>query len=761
VVESDTLQRESVSRQRNMSQSHVLASQCGVFLGALAMASVLAKFFEIPGQASAWYPPAGVLLAFFAVVQRKHRASVVPLAVFARVSVGYLLYRSIEHHFVRELIEAAAIVVLYMAASFLIDHIDSSRGDLVEFGRFVLVTVLVAFASAVMSSVIERAFGMNTSWEKLRTFAVGDAIGIEIIVPVVGVLYRFRHRILERRYAKPLQTTGRIELGLQAITVIAVPVITFATGYRSGAAYWMLSIIPMMWIALRSDLLYAMLGVTVANIAVAFAARYAFGPDSRLVDVQIMLLAGNTAAGYIIAVVRSRNARMEELSERERRITQATRSDQITGLPNRYGLLELVGANSSLPIATSAPEPHDGFGKGKPLTVIVVDIIKFADVLDGLGLNVGNAILGSVAKRLQDVGGPKSVVARVEGDTFAIALTTNDMEIAHATAERALEAIRSEPFEAELGLYLTARAGYAIEGRAENGDDTLRNANIALRTAKKELSAAPILFYDYQRVEAVENRALITSLRYAINEDPSQIHLMYQPIVDTQAGHVVGAEALARWTHPELGPIATDRFIGLAERSGLMRDLGFLVLERAIAQMGHWVADLGDRHFRLHVNVSPQQLADESLPGRLAVMCVKSGVKVDRIMIELTETALGLDPLASVYMLSRLKSVGVSIGLDDFGTGFSTIGWLSKFPIDELKIDQSFVAGLPEREDDLAIVKLILGLARDLSLTVTAEGVERVEQLDVLRSLQCKNAQGYLFGRPMPAEAFTSQLLSL
>jgi EAL domain-containing protein (putative c-di-GMP-specific phosphodiesterase class I) len=269
-----------------------------------------------------------------------------------------------------------------------------------------------------------------------------------------------------------------------------------------------------------------------------------------------------------------------------------------------------------------------------------------------------------------------------------------------------------------------------------------------------------VLFYDRQRAEAIENRQLISALRHAISNDPSQISLMYQPIVDTATSDIVGAEALARWHHTTLGAIPADRFVDLAERAGLMRELGFLVLEQAVHQLGIWLDRLGDRPFRLHVNVSRQQLADEQLPGRLAVLCVKAGVKVDRLMIELTESALGLDPLASVLMLTRLKAVGVSIALDDFGTGYSTIGWLSRFPIDELKIDQSFISGLPGRADDVAIASLIIGLAKELGLSVTAEGVERHDQFALLQSMNCTFLQGYLFGRPATADQFSATLFS-
>jgi EAL domain-containing protein (putative c-di-GMP-specific phosphodiesterase class I) len=247
----------------------------------------------------------------------------------------------------------------------------------------------------------------------------------------------------------------------------------------------------------------------------------------------------------------------------------------------------------------------------------------------------------------------------------------------------------------------------------------------------------------------LENRTLLSALRFAIDYAPEQLALAYQPIFAAGNRSLVGAEALLRWQHPGLGPVSPARFIPLAERSGLMLDLGDLVLRKAIDQLGRWKSLIGDRTFHLHVNVSPTQLADEHLPIKLAGACSAAAVAPGSVTLELTESALGLDPHESMAMLERLRAAGARICLDDFGTGFSTIGWLSRFPIDELKIDQSFVAGLPSRADDVAITKLILGLARELSLDVTAEGVERDDQLTTLQDLGCDRIQGFLLSKPI------------
>jgi diguanylate cyclase len=730
------------------------------FVPAMVVSMILAKKFEIPGQASVWYPPAGVVFALFTSTARNRRFYAYVLAVVCRFGFGLLLYGE-TNSIGKQFLEALAIMCVFLAASYAVDHIDASRGDLVEFGRFILFgVVLTPTISGLISAIIEKAFGVNQSWMKIRTFVVGDAIGIITVVPLIAILYRSARGSLERKKTRAIPTAGSFELILQAVVIAIVPLWTFVLGVERGPGYWVLAVFPVLWIALRSDLRYAIAGVALANSVIAVAARQVLGTTDRLVDVQILLLAGAIAAGYVGTVVLTYNARAEGYSERERRISLVARLDQVTGAPNRYGLLELIGSTTPLPLATDRNNAISQFGPGKPLSIVVIDINHFADVIDGLGIAVGNTVLSSVAKRLQDVGGSGSVVARVEGDTFAVALPIGDVPSVVAKAERMLHAIQAEPYEAELGLYLTARAGVAVEVLSHDADETLRNASIALRSAKRDYNDEPVVFVEKQRAEAIENRSMLSSLRNTINQHQEQLHLVYQPIVSSATGRIVGAEALARWRHPELGLIPPSRFIALAERSGLMRDLGEVVMHQAVNQLGQWTPALDGRPFRLHVNVSPQQLADLHLPGRIATVCVRAGVRTERLMIELTETALGGDPQASIRMLTRLKDIGVYVALDDFGTGFSTIGWLSKFPIDELKIDQSFVAGIPDREDDVSIAKLILGLAQDLSLTVTAEGVENEQQRDVLSKLSCDHLQGYFFGHPVSAEAFTELLFA-
>jgi diguanylate cyclase (GGDEF)-like protein len=714
------------------------------FVPLFGLTVAVAKLFEISGQASTWYPPAGVTLAVLRLTRRSTRWRVALVALAARIGFDLLIYRASLGY---EVVHSIAIIGVFLVASFLIDQLDVSQGDVRQFGRLILIggiaTPLAASGAGVLADIV---FSRSTTFAAFRTFAIGDAIGIATVFPLLALAYR------QLRDGPPVggEASVRVphltELAVQAIALIVMPTLAVAVGRNRHSAFWALAMLPVLWVALRRSMLAATAAVVIGNCVLAAAGRIWLGPEDSLVDAQVVLFATTLAAGYVSTVVRLQRRRLEERIERERFAASVARTDQLTGLPNRAGLLERLKVDGAL------SERIGGLPvAAQPLSVIVMDIERFAEVIDGLGVVTGDAVLVSVGTRLQQVVDGNGIVGRLEGDSFAIALPTSDTAVALRFADEALSAISAEPYSEGLGLYLTARAGVAVELSALDADEVLRNGGIALHNAKVGRQRQPVVFSQAQRTGALENRTLLSALRYAIDHAPEQIGLAYQPIFATANRSLLGAEALLRWDHPGLGLVSPVRFIPLAERSGLMLELGDLVMRKAVAQLGQWTALLADQNFHLHVNVSPTQLADDELPARFTAACRDAAVPPAHVTLELTESALGLDPHESMAMLERLRSSGARICLDDFGTGFSTIGWLSRFPIDELKIDQSFVAGLPDKVDDVAIAKLILGLARDLSLDVTAEGVENLQQLEALRELGCQRVQGYLLSRPISA----------
>jgi diguanylate cyclase (GGDEF)-like protein len=714
-----------------------------VFVPLLVLTMAVAKLFEISGQASTWYPPAGVTLAALRLSRRSARWQVALVGLVVRIGFGFLVYGSSLGY---EVAHSTAIIGVFFATSLLIDQVDVSQGDVLQLGRLILFGGIVApLAASGAGVLVNLVFSRSTTFAAFRTFAVGDAIGIATVFPLLALAYRqLRDGPAVGRDAS-VRIPHVTELAVQAVALIVMPTLAMAVGRDSHTAFWALGMLPVLWVAVRRSMIAAAAAVVVGNCVLSAAGRIWLGPDLSLVDAQVVLFATTLAAGYISIVVRLQQRRLEERFERERLAANVARTDQLTGLPNRAGLLERLRVDSDIPQQTGGQR----LGVQQPLGVIVMDIERFAEVIDGLGAATGDAVLVSVGTRLQAVVDGVGVVGRLEGDSFAIALPTSDSAVALRVAEEALSAISAQPYSEGLGLYLTARAGVAVESSAASADEVLRNGGIALHTAKVGRQRRPVLFSQAQRTGALENRTLLSALRYAIDHAPEQIGLAYQPIFGTADRSLLGAEALLRWQHPGLGLVSPVRFIPLAERSGLMLELGDLVMRKAVQQLGQWTGLLANRDFHLHVNVSPTQLADDDLPARFLAICRVTGVAPARVTLELTESALGLDPEASMAMLERLRSSGARICLDDFGTGFSTIGWLSRFPIDELKIDQSFVAGLPAKADDVAIAKLILGLARELSLDVTAEGVEHPQQLAALQELGCERVQGYLLSRPI------------
>jgi diguanylate cyclase (GGDEF)-like protein len=726
----------------------VLLTEAGltaVFVPLLGLTMLVAKFFEIPGQSSTWYPPAGVTLAFFVIARRATRWRAFAIAVAARVVFGVMLYGVAIG---REVVHSTALLAVFLGASYLIDHIDVSNGDIVHYGRVIAIgSIATPVLASLAGALVHAVLGPSNSFAEVRTFAIGDAIGIATVFPFLTLAHHHLRTSESAVALRPQRSRRTAELAMQAMALVVVPTIAVAIGHDRHAAFWSFAMLPVLWVALRQSMLVASAAVVVGNSMLAWASRLWLGPTDGLVDAQVVLYASTIAAGYVSTVVRLQQRRSEIRLEREREAVVLERTDQLTGLANRSGLLaRLRGSPSSQPGRESLT-----FGHGNALSIVVLDIERFAEVIDGLGNSTGDAVLVSFAQRLTSTVGSKGVVSRLEGDMFAIALPTGLASVASQVATDALAAVSAEPYSEGLGLYLMARAGIASDMAITDPNEVLNNASIALRTAKVGRQRRPVVFEKEQRVQALENRTLLSALRYAIDHAPDQLGLAYQPIYSTRDRSLLGAEALLRWEHPGLGLVSPARFIPLAERSGLMLELGDLVLRKAIDQVGAWKSLIADRPFHLHVNVSPTQLADDQLPIRLARACQEAVISPDRLTLELTESALGLDPHESMAMLERLRSVGARVCLDDFGTGYSTIGWLSRFPIDELKIDQSFVAGLPSRADDVAITKLILGLARDLSLDVTAEGVEDSHQLAALIELGCERAQGYLLSRPIPA----------
>lgn len=425
--------------------------------------------------------------------------------------------------------------------------------------------------------------------------------------------------------------------------------------------------------------------------------------------------------------------------EAEKELERLAHHDSLTGLPNRAGLKAAIG-----------PFLHDGPG-GRPASVHFIDLDRFKAVNDSLGHAAGDELLVATARRLLAAAPDLGTVARLSGDEFVVAGHVTDKRDATEVAARLLDVLRA-PIQIEgLEIVTSASIGIAVADSAdETLEDLIRRADIAMYRAKERGRNRWELHEPAASDPTVDRLRALGELRRGIREGALRVH--YQPRIDLRTGRTSGVEALVRWQHPTRGLLPPSEFITMAEDSGLVRPLGAWVLNETMRR-----ADMlrrEDPHnagLEFAVNLSARQLNDPEL-----VATVKGALQLRRVdpallLLEITETALMSDPSAALESLTALKNLGVSLAVDDFGTGYSSLTYLKKFPIDELKIDRSFITGLGSDSGDAAIVGSCIGLAHAVGIRAVAEGVETRGQLETLRAMGCDLAQGFHFARPLPA----------
>ena len=394
--------------------------------------------------------------------------------------------------------------------------------------------------------------------------------------------------------------------------------------------------------------------------------------------------------------------------------------------------------------------------------VLFVDLDEFKMINDSLGHAAGDEVLVTVADRMRARVRPSDIVARLGGDEFAVLLENTSEKDASALAQRLLDAL-SVPF----GLHgkeviLTGSVGIAFSDHAEDADEFLRNADVAMYTAKASGKGRYAIFQPEMHQAAVKRLDLEADLRRAIEHDELVLH--YQPIVALSTGTVTGMEVLVRWLHPERGLVPPMEFIPLAEESGLVRPMGRLILERACTQVHRWHEQFPmTPPLRLCVNASVRQIEPEWFFDEVASCLETSAIDPRSLTLEITESLFMSDFDATVATLRRLKSLGIKLAIDDFGTGYSSLNYLRSLPIDILKIDRSFVEGVAQGPEQSAVARAVVKLACTFSLETVAEGIEQQEQLTELAAIGADMGQGYLFAPALDArslEAFLARSAS-
>ncbi len=453
-----------------------------------------------------------------------------------------------------------------------------------------------------------------------------------------------------------------------------------------------------------------------------------------------------TLAGHLSVAVRSAT-----LVERLRH--EATH-DALTGLANRALLEETVRAGAGAGSGGGrGAGPGTGAGPTARVAVLLLDLDRFKEVNDTLGHHVGDELLQAVAARIARVLPPGATVARLGGDEFAALVPdAGDAAAARALACRLAEQL-ALPVELP-GATLTARAsiGVALAAVGTRPEDLLRHADTAMYAAKASADAVVVYSAELDRGRA-ERLALLADLHLAL--DRGELELRYQPKLDLATDRISSVEALVRWRHPRLGLLVPDVFVPLAEANGLIAPLTRLVLAEALRQCAAWRSQGID--VAVAVNLSARTVNDPDLPEQVSAALLTAGVPADRLILEITESAVMADPDGAVLVLERIAAIGVALSLDDFGTGYSSLAYLQRLPVSEVKIDRSFIAALrADRRETQVLVAAIVDLATGLGHRVVAEGAEDQATVDLLRELGCQLVQGYHIGRPDTANQVAS-----
>lgn len=458
----------------------------------------------------------------------------------------------------------------------------------------------------------------------------------------------------------------------------------------------------------------------------------------RALDHHLLLEAKHRYENHLEELVRQRTAELNHLAYH----------DALTDLPNR-----ILFEDRLIQALASAQRSR------QTLCTMFLSLDHFKKVNDTLGHALGYRLLQEVAERLIGSIREGETVARFEGDEFALLLTQiSDTEGVVDVAQHIKEALNL-PFTIDgHELFITISIGislYPDDGR--DAPTLLKNAGAALYRAKEQGGDTYQFYTSDMNAKALKRLAMENSLHRALERKEFEVY--YQPQVDTSTKQVVGMEALVRWQHPELGLVSPAEFIPVAEDTGLIVPIGEWVLRAACTQSKSWQEE-GFTLLRVAVNLSARQFQQQNLSDMVIQVLQETGLNASDLELELTESSIMKNVESAIRTLSELKAMGINISIDDFGTGFSSLGYLKRLPIDILKIDQSFVRDATTDPDDAALIMAIITLAHNLKLKVIAEGVETEEQLRFLHLLRCDVWQGYLFSKPLPAEAFRQLLLT-
>lgn len=452
------------------------------------------------------------------------------------------------------------------------------------------------------------------------------------------------------------------------------------------------------------------------------------------------------ATGELAELANAFDSMATRIQDEQKRLELLAMTDALTGLPNRYWIRKHLSEMI-----------QKGHGSRNSIGLILLDLDGFKRINDSYGHPLGDKVLILVARALSASVDGIATLGRLGGDEFVLIteFAPHPQDFVNL-AQKVQQVLRAPIVVEDHQFFISASMGIAVFPEHGNDMDMLiQHADVAMYRAKAEKLPGYCFYSPEMNQFAEENLRMLNLLSQAITQNELVVH--YQPKVDTMSGKITGAEALVRWNSRELGFVSPADFIPLAEETGLIVQIGEWVLKTACAQINEWGKQI-PAEFSIAVNLSPRQFADPDLIAKVIDAASSSAVSVARLELEITESALMHDPSRATEALQKIRSLGAKVSIDDFGTGYSSLGYLKQLPIDALKVDKSFISGLPSDGADHAIVSAVIAIARELNMRVTAEGVETVEQLHMLRRLGCDEIQGYLFSRPLPVTEFSALL---
>ena len=730
----------------------------GLYLLSYFLLDTVSQTFSVGSGVSVWYLPTALNLLILFVFGLKK----LPF-VFSAVLLVQLV-NDASHPFFSSLIDALSYSLIYGCTAYALRklHVDPRLRRLRDVAWFMLFGAFLAPLAAGLTSVTNFSLFGVLDWSEWPVLvfqnAAGDATGVGALAPFVLVLLRYTS-LPASNLPEPDRgdapevwrwpgTKKFFRILLFAGFLALAAFLAYATPQTLTLDHSYVTFIPVLLIAGWYGFGWAAATTFFMNICIALFTFPKFGNvDDFALQFGLLTL---THLGILLGALVSERKRATE------GLHYVAYHDILTGLPNRALFLERL--------ERAAAQAEAGV---KQVAVLFIDLDRFKGVNDALGHAAGDAVLVEAARRLEHCLRPEDTVARLGGDEFTVLLEVDAPQDAVRVAERIQQAF-APPFELQQVVHLGASIGVAVstperalKDRAEDdfgGEQTealLRNADTALRFAKTLGRGNYAVFDPAMYTRQLARRRLESDLEGALKRRELILH--YQPIVSLGTQKIVGVEALLRWQQPERGLVSPEDFIPVAEQTGLIIPMGSWVVEQALSQLKGW-REAGRPDLFMSVNVSARQLQHPQLVEMIRGTLERLGLPPSCATLELTESIFVEEADENTARFKTLYDLGVGLSIDDFGTGYSSLSYLKRLPVHTLKIDRSFLQGVPESKSDTAIVKTILAMAYNLDLDVVAEGVETPAQAEFLRIHGCTRAQGYLFGRPVPAEVFTSLL---